>query len=434
MKENISIGLLGLGVVGSGVIQLINNHQEELVHQLGCGVSVKRVLVRDLEKARNKAQVDPEFLTTNADDVLNDPEIDVIVEVMGGVEETRKYILKAFENGKHVITANKDLIALNGPELQEAASKNNCDLYYEASVGGGIPLLRGLTDGLVSDRILQVMGIVNGTTNYILTKMNKEGVSYESALKEAQELGFAESDPTADVEGLDAARKMVILARLAFLTDFDLEDVEVRGISNISLSDLEYGKKLGYTMKLIGNASFDNEHVEVSVQPTLLSNMHPLAGVDNEYNAVYINGEAGGETMFYGPGAGSLPTATAVMSDVVAVIKNMRLGVNGRRFIKPRFPKQLTPPEESFSQYYVRLHVKDEVGAFANISQLFNQMGISFERILQTPGRQHELAEIILVTHETSRDKFTNALQKLEDLNVVEVVKSYYRVEGDGEA
>lgn len=433
LKQNISVGLLGLGVVGSGVAQIIENHQEELVHQLGCSVHVKRVLVRNIEKAR-KTEIDSAVLTTNPDDVLDDPEIDVIVEVMGGIEETRKYILKAFDRGKHVITANKDLIALHGPELQEAASRNNCDLYYEASVGGGIPLLRTLQEGLVSDRIEQVMGIVNGTTNYIMTKMDKEGMSYDTALKQAQELGFAEADPTSDVEGLDAARKMVILARLAFLADVDLKDVEVRGISNIALSDLEYGKKLGYTMKLIGFASFHNQKVEVSVQPTMLSETHPLAGVENEFNAVYVNAEALGETMFYGPGAGSLPTATAVMSDVVAVIKNMRLGVNGRRFVKPRFKKQVTPPEERFSQYYVRLLVKDEVGAFASISQLFYEIGISFEKILQTPRKQQQdLAEIIFVTHQTSADKFTKALSRLDHLDVVETVKSYYRVEGDGE-
>lgn len=432
MKEKISVGLLGLGVVGSGVINLIKDHQEELVHQLGCGVDVKRVLVRDIQKARN-ADVDPSILTTNLDEVMNDPEIDVLVEVMGGVEETRKTLLQAFANGKHVITANKDLIAVHGPELQKAAQDNNCDLYYEASVGGGIPLLRGITDGLVSDRIQQVMGIVNGTTNYILTKMDKEGMSYDKALQQAKDLGFAEADPTADVEGLDAARKMVILARLAFLTDVDLDDVTVSGISNVSLADLKYGKKLGYVMKLIGFATFRNHQVEVSVQPTFLAKSHPLAGVDNEFNAVYVNAEALGETMFYGPGAGSLPTATAVVSDVVAVIKNMRLGVNGRNFVQTRFPKQLTPPEDSFSQYYVRLQVQDEVGTFANISQLFNEVGISFERILQTPYKDEDLAEIILVTHTTSMDKFKKALKQLEDLSVIETVKSYYRVEGDGE-
>ncbi|HLR75947.1 MAG TPA: homoserine dehydrogenase [Virgibacillus sp.] len=430
MKNDVSIGLLGLGVVGSGVIQLIENNQQDLVHQLGCNVHVKSVLIRDIDKNRH-VEVDQNLLTTNPDDVLRDPEIDVIVEVMGGIEQARKYILEAFEAKKHVITANKDLIALHGPELHEAAHKHNCDLFYEASVGGGIPLLRGLSDGLVSDRIQKIMGIVNGTTNYILTKMDDEGTTYEHALEEAQELGFAESDPTADVEGLDAARKMVILARLAFLTNVELDDVEVNGISNIPLADLQYGKKLGFTMKLIGFAECQDEHVEVSVQPTFLDNKHPLANVKNEYNAVYVNGEAVGETMFYGPGAGSLPTATAVLSDVVAAIKNMRLGVNGEQFIEPRFQKELTPENKRLSRFYIRLHVKDEVGAFATISQLFNTLNISFERILQTPSTHYEVAEIILVTHETSLANFKEALNKLEDVDVVKNVESYYRVEGD---
>lgn len=329
------------------------------------------------------------------------------------------------------VTANKDLIALHGPELEAAASENGCDLFYEASVGGGIPLLRPLSDGLVSDRISQVMGIVNGTTNYILTKMDENGEDYEDALRDAQDLGFAESDPTADVEGLDAARKMVILARLSFLTDVELDDVEVEGISKLSLTDLDYGKKLGLTMKLIGFANRSDNQIEVSVQPTFLSNKHPLASVKNEYNAVYVSGEAVGETMFYGPGAGSLPTATAVMSDVVATIRNLLLGVNGKQFVKPSFKKELTPDSNRFSQFYLRLHVKDELGAFASISDLFNKMGISFERILQTPSSNNDYAEVVVVTHETSKENFQNALAQLDELNVVETVESYFRVEGD---
>src|SRR5690625_3374749 len=275
-----------------------------------------------MEKAR-KIAVDETLLTTNSADVLDNPNIDVIIEVMGGVDTAREYILTALKAKKHVITANKDLIALHGPELEKAAHENGCDLFYEASVGGGIPLLRGLTDGLVSDRINQVMGIVNGTTNYILTKMANEGQSYEDALQKAKELGFAEADPTADVDGLDAARKMVILARLSFLTNVDLDDVEVEGISKLDLSDIELGKKLDLTMKLIGFANRNDNQIEVSVQPTFLSKNHPLAAVSDEFNAVYVNGEAVGETMFYGPGAGSLPTATAVMADGVAAIKNI---------------------------------------------------------------------------------------------------------------
>lgn len=426
-----SIGLLGLGTVGSGVVQLIENHQAELVHQVGCEVRVKSILVRDVEKERD-VYIGNTYLTTDPNEVLQDPEIDIVIEVIGGVDEALEHITQALEAKKHVVTANKDLIALHGPTLQKLAIENQCDIFFEASVAGGIPILRGIADGLVSDRINKLMGIVNGTTNYILTKMDEEGYSYEKALKEAQELGFAEADPTSDVEGLDAARKMAILARLAFHTNVDLDDVEVSGISNVSVEDLNYGQKLGLTMKLIGLAHIHNKQLEVSVQPTFLSKRHPLAAVKNEFNAIYVNGEAVGETMFYGPGAGSLPTASAVMADVVAVIKNMKLGVNGKSVVAPRFERVLKSPDQRFGQYYFRLHLKDEVGAFSKITTLFNELGISFEKILQTPLSKDELAEIIIVTHRVSLDSFQKALMELRDLQVVQEVISYYRVEGDG--
>ncbi|ASN06031.1 homoserine dehydrogenase [Virgibacillus necropolis] len=424
MKKNISVGLLGLGTVGSGVFQIIERHQEELVHQLGCGVNIKSILVRNLEKTRD-VQVDSTYLTTNPEDVLNHPEIDVIIEVMGGIDETREYILKALEARKHVVTANKDLMALHGPELQNAANQYGCDLFYEASVAGGIPIVRGIEDGLVSDRIDKVMGIVNGTTNYILTKMDDEGVSYEDALKEAQELGFAEADPTADVGGLDAARKMAILARLAFSTSVDLGDVEVNGIADLALKDLQFGKQLGLTMKLIGFTHFQDNQVEVSVQPTFLSRNHPLAAVKNENNAVYVNGEAVGETMFYGPGAGGLPTATAVMSDVVVAIKNMLLDISGRSYLPPRFEKVLKTPDQRFSNYYFRLHVQDKTDTFTAISTIFNDLTISFERIIQIPED-----EIVVVTHETTLEKVRNVLADLQKADVVKEVKSHFRIEG----
>ncbi len=290
-----AVGLLGVGVVGSGVINLIEKHQEKLAHQLGCGVYVKSALVRNPDKARDiGADMNGTQLTADPDAVLGDPEIDVVVEVMGGIEEAREAILKAFAAKKHVVTANKDLVALHGGELHEAAERNKCDLYYEASVAGGIPILRGITDGFASDHIEQLMGIVNGTTNYIMTKMSQEGLSYEAALKQAQERGFAEADPASDVEGLDAARKMAILGRLAFSTYINLEDVEVTGIKDVDPKDLEYGDSLGLTMKLIGFADFDGTQVEINVQPALISKDHPLAGVKNEYNAVYVYGEAVG--------------------------------------------------------------------------------------------------------------------------------------------
>ncbi|MHA6253325.1 homoserine dehydrogenase [Oceanobacillus sp. CAU 1775] len=432
MEKKISIGLLGLGVVGSGVINIINNHQEKLAHQLGTSVEVKRILVRDIEKARD-INGSEDILTLNADDILNDPEIDVVVEVIGGIDQAKAYILKAFAAKKHVITANKDLVALHGPELHAAAEKNNCDFYYEASVAGGIPIIRGIKDGLSSDRITRIIGIVNGTTNYILTKMDEDGMSYEAALAEAQELGFAEADPTADVEGLDAARKMAILGRLAFSTPVDLDDVQVTGISNVSSEDIKNGNDLGYTMKLVGYADFSNQKLEIHVLPTFISNNHPLASVKNEYNAVYVYGKAVGETMFYGPGAGSLPTATAIVSDLVATIKNIRLGVTGEQYVSNRFAKSLKPASERFSQYYMRLKVKDEAGVFSELTKLFHKYEISLKRIVQHPIEKNKSAEIIFITHHTTEEHFTNLIEKLGKLPIVHEISSYYRVEGDGE-
>lgn len=427
----ISIGLLGLGTVGSGVVKIIDNHQDQLMHQVGCPVVIKKILVKDVQKER-AVEVPSSVLTNDPNEIINNSEIDVVIEVMGGIEDTRELLLIALKNKKHVVTANKDLMAVYGSELLTVASENGCDLFYEASVAGGIPILRSLVDGLASDRITKMMGIVNGTTNFILTKMSKYGAPYIEVLKEAQELGFAEADPTSDVEGLDAARKMTILATLGFSMKIDLDDVKVEGITKITQEDLQYGKQLGYTMKLIGLAERDEEKVEVSVQPTLLADTHPLASVHDEYNAVYVYGEAVGETMFYGPGAGSLPTATSVVSDLVAVIKNMRLGVNGKSAVTLQYQKNLKSPKEVFSKYFLRLHVKDEVGVFANITSIFSERGVSFEKILQMPIKEKGVAEIVLVTHHASLSDYEDILVQLSDLSAVKEIKSSYRVEGSG--
>lgn len=402
------------------------------MHRVGCPVTIKKVLVKDIDKKRD-ADLPKEVLTTEVYDVIDDPEVDVIIEVIGGVEQTKQYLLDALKAKKHVVTANKDLIAVYGSELLAAAKENGCDLYYEASVAGGIPILRTLEEGLSSDRITKMMGIVNGTTNFILTKMIKEKSPYEEVLKEAQDLGFAEADPTADVEGLDAARKMAILARLGFSMNVDLDDVKVKGISRITDEDISFSKRLGYTMKLIGIAQRDDNKIEVSVQPTLLPDHHPLSAVHNEFNAVYVYGEAVGETMFYGPGAGSMPTATSVVSDLVAVMKNMRLGVNGNSFVAPQFERNLKQPSDIYAQQFLRIHVKDQVGSFSKITSAFSERGVSFEKILQLPIKGHDdLAEIVIVTHHTSEEDFSDILQNLNDLEVVQEVKSTYRVEGNG--
>lgn len=429
MSGKISIGLLGFGTVGSGVIQIIENHQQELKHQVGLSVTVDKILVKDAKKPRS-VQIGEHLLTENPEEVISSPNIDVVVEVMGGIEEARNYIIRALEHKKHVVTANKDLMAMYGAELLTVASRNGCDLFYEASVAGGIPIIRSLVEGLSSDRITKMMGIVNGTTNYILTKMSNEASSYEDVLKEAQDLGYAESDPTSDVEGLDAARKMAILSTLGFSMNIALEDVSVQGISAVTEEDLNYAEQLGYTMKLIGIAKRKCGNVEISVQPTLLPNAHPLASVNDVFNAVYVYGEAVGETMFYGPGAGSLPTATAVVSDLITVMKNMRLGVNGRSALPPLHEKKLKTDEEIKSKYFLRLHVEDRAGAFAAITELFSDNNVSFEKLLQMPIKNQGLAEVVIITHITNKQTYELIHSCLLDLDVVKEVKSSYRVEG----
>ncbi|MFC7394463.1 homoserine dehydrogenase [Scopulibacillus cellulosilyticus] len=427
--DHVSVGLLGFGTVGTGVVHLLSDDQEQLQQRTGCPIQIEKILVRDKDKAR-KIKLDDHRLTENVSDIIDNPNIDVVIEVMGGIDEARHYILQALRNKKHVITANKDLMALHGSELLEAAADNHCDLYYEASVGGGIPIIRSLRDGLAADRIQKMIGIVNGTTNYILSKMSRQPVSYQEMLQEAQALGFAEADPTSDVEGLDAARKMVILSHLAYSIPASLEDVTIEGITRVEQEDITYSKKLGYTIKLIGIAEYENELIDISVQPTLLPAHHPLASVDNEYNAVYVYGESCGETMFYGPGAGELPTATAVVSDLITVVKNLSLGITGHHIFLPKLKKQCKPAEAISSQYFLRMHVLDKPGAFSKVSHLFKEQGISLEKLIQEPLIGDEKAEVAIITHETNKRTFENTYHLLKDLDVVSDVKSYYRVEG----
>ncbi len=431
-KKVVKVGLLGFGTVGTGVVRIVQGHQEDLQKQTGLGIEVHKILVKDKEKSRSITGMQ-ELITENVEDVINDPEVDVIVEVIGGIHPTKEYILAALEQGKHVVTANKDLMALHGAEILQKAQEKGCDVFYEASVAGGIPILRALVEGFSSDRITKMMGIVNGTTNYILTKMSQEGADYAEVLKEAQALGYAESDPTADVEGFDAARKMAILATLGFRLPLNLDEVDVKGISSVSKEDIAYGKKLGYTIKLLGMARHDNDEVEVSVQPTMVPKDHPLASVNGVFNAVYVHGEAVGETMFYGPGAGELPTATAVVSDLVTVVKNMKLGVNGRGMVAPYKEKKLKGNDKKLSKYFLRLIVADKRGVLAQITQLLAEKNISLDQVLQQPYNGGSQAEIIMVTHTAAKADMDDCILYLKDMDVINEVKSFYRVEG-GEA
>ncbi|MBB2479435.1 homoserine dehydrogenase [Bacillus sp. APMAM] len=429
MMNSVSVGILGFGTVGTGVVHLLTQEQEKLQQQSGSNIHIEKVLVRDIDKTR-KINFADNRLTLDPDDILDNPKIDIVIEVMGGIEDAKNYIFKALMNRKHVITANKDLMAVHGTQLLETAADYQCDLYYEASVAGAIPILRTLTDGLSADRIQKIMGIVNGTTNYILSKMNRESVSYEEVLQEAQVLGFAEADPTSDVEGLDAARKMVILSHLAYSVPVTLEDVRVEGITEISQEDIHYSKKLGYTMKLVGISELDDPYIDIRVSPTLLSSNHPLAAVENEFNAVYVYGKSVGETMFYGPGAGELPTAIAVVSDLISVVKNINLGVNGHHIFLPKNEKKCKSPDSMKNQYFFRMHVQDQPGAFSKITSLLNERRISLKQIIQEPIPKQQLAEVVIITHAIEERIFKQTYQQLKDLDVVYDVKNYYRVEG----
>ncbi|WP_125665791.1 homoserine dehydrogenase [Paenibacillus baekrokdamisoli] len=425
----VKVGLLGLGTVGTGVVRIVEGHQSDLESQVGSPIIIEKILVQNKSKER-AISIDPEKLTEDPWEIIHHPEIDVIVEVMGGIEDTKGYILEALSRGKHVVTANKDLMAMHGPEILAKAQEHQCDVLYEASVAGGIPIIRTLIEGFSSDRITKIMGIVNGTTNYILSKMSQEGAAYADVLKEAQELGYAESDPTSDVEGLDAARKMTILATLGFRANVALEDVDVKGISSVSREDILYAKRLGYEVKLLGIAERQDDFISVSVQPTMVKQSHPIASVNGVFNAVYVYGEAVGETMFYGAGAGELPTATSVVADLVAVVKNLKLGVNGKQNLLSYKIKKLKTDEQIASKYFMLLHVDDRAGVLARITQAFAEFEVSLESVLQQPNVSNPEAEIIIITHDANKAAVQKVLQAFEGMEVVKSVKSVYRVEG----
>lgn len=426
----IKIGIIGLGTIGSGVLQLLRQNAAKIRSVNGIEFVVKTIVVNHLNKERG-IDLTGIHLTDKIDDLLDDPEITVVVELMGGIDPAGKYLRRALEKGKHVVTANKDLIATKGAELSQIAASHGCDLFYEASVAGGVPILRTIVNSFGADKIMAVKGIVNGTTNYILTQMNVNGLSYQQALKQAQQLGFAESDPTNDVEGLDAAYKMIILTQFAFGTEVRLSDMEVQGISTLDATDVEEARNLGYVIKLIGMSREINGHIAVSVGPVLVPLDNPLAAVSNENNAVLVTGEAVGETMFYGPGAGKSPTANSVVSDLIAVGKDIVMGTTGKRFNAFERDLPLAIKLEDVSRYYLAFLMEDQPGEMLKLTQVMAKHDASF-RMLSQKELDHGLARVTMISHAMSRLVLESIKHELRGISGIRMLTDY-RVLKEGE-
>lgn len=425
MTKKIKLGLLGCGTVGTGVLKVLKENHHDIEAKIGNKIEISKVLVRDLTKKRDFSG--DVIFTDKVEDIINDKEIDIVVELLGGINPAKEYMLRAMEQGKHIVTANKDVVAQYGKEIFETAEKYDVDFMFEASVAGGIPIITPLKQCLTANKITELIGIVNGTTNYMLTKMTEQGMDYNTALAKAQAKGYAEADPTADVEGLDAARKAAILSSIAFNARINLSDVEVEGITKITPEDITYAKELGYIIKLLAVARNSDDGMDVRVHPTFIDKDHPLASVRNVFNAIFIHGNAVGDTMFYGKGAGERPTASAVLADIIDVARD----IERQRFGKIRCTcyeeKKLCPPDKVLSCYYVRLLVEDKPGVLGAIATAFGESDVSLYSVIQK-RRVGEFSEIVAITHNVNNNQIEDLKIRLNNLEVVKKISSVIRV------
>ncbi len=428
-KQAVRVALLGCGNVGAEVVRLLHEQADDLRARIGAPLDLAGIAVRRVGRDRGPLPVDPSLFTTDALGLIKRDDIDIVVEVVGGIEPARTWLVESLRTGKSVVTANKALLAEDGPALHDAAAEGDADLYYEASVAGAIPLLRPLRDSLHGDRITRVTGIVNGTTNFILSRMDASGASFHDALEEASALGYAEADPTADVEGFDAAAKAAILASLAFHTRVRAADVYREGITEVTAGDVASAKAMGCVIKLLCLASASDGAVSVRVHPAMIPRTHPLASVSDAFNAVFVEAEAAGQLMFYGRGAGGAPTASAVIGDIVAVARNRLAGV--------RAPSEsnyadlrIQPMGEVVTRYHVSLDVADRAGVLASVAGVFANHDVSIQTVRQE-GRGDD-ATLVVVTHTATDAALAATVDELRALDIVREVASVMRVEGDG--
>ncbi|MFN2611494.1 MAG: homoserine dehydrogenase [Actinomycetota bacterium] len=426
MAEVIGVGMLGCGIVGSAVARILDLHAAEISERVGARLEVRKVAVRNLNKERD-VPLSKQIFTDDPSEVVGDPEIDILVEVMGGIEPARTLMIDAMRSGKHIVSANKELIATLGRDLFEESERSRVDLYFEGAVAGGIPIIRPLKESLSGERIERVMGIVNGTTNYILTRMSEDGMEFEQALAEAERLGYSELDPTADIEGFDAAAKISILSSIAFNARVVAGDVYREGITQVSQRDIELARNLGYVVKLLAIGERVDGEIAVRVHPTMIPVNHPLASVRENLNAVFIEGERVGELMFYGRGAGGDPTGTSVVGDIVAVSRNMLNGGRGIGCTCYSQDARIRPMDANLSQYYILLEVLDRPGVLAKVAQAFADNDVNIKSVWQE-GMGEE-AHLVLVTHIALERDFQALLGTLRGLDMVEEIASAMRVQ-----
>lgn len=427
-KEAIQLGILGLGVVGSGTVEVLRNNRDSIERKIGARLEIRRIAVRDLNKPR-RVSVDRSLLTNNPYDIIDDPEIDIVVELIGGVHPAKEYVLRALENGKPVVSANKELLAKEGADIMETAGKCRLDFAFEGSVGGGIPIIQPMKNALAGNRIERIIGILNGTTNYILTKMVEEGTDLEHALREAQSLGYAEADPSSDIDGHDAQYKIAILASIAFTSRVKIDDVYCEGIRRITKADIEWAQRLNYVIKLVAIAEeCSAKAIQVRVHPMLLPLSHPLASVRDVFNAILVRGDAVGNVMFYGRGAGSLPTGSAVVGDIMDVSRNLLFGATGRVGCTCFDRRYVVPIQQIESCYYVRMRVQDRPNVLAQVAGVFGIHNISIASVVQRQLNPQE-AEIVWITHRTPEGAIQHATAEIRRLPVVMEVCNTLRVE-----
>jgi len=437
MKTRIGVGLIGFGTVGAGVARILL--QNASLIQRRVGVPLELVRVADLDVTRDRGvKLSPGILTTDARDVLDDPAIDVVLELIGGYGVAKQVILDAMARGKHVVTANKALLAVHGEEIFEAAARHHVDLGFEASVGGGIPVIRALTEGMAANTVLSIYGIINGTSNYILSRMTSQGHGFQEVLAESQRAGYAEADPTFDVEGIDSAHKLSIMVSLAYGTPVNVKEVYTEGISHLAPLDITYAKEFGYTIKLLGIAKFSDGEVEARVHPTMIPSSSPIAQVDGVYNAIQLVGDAVADIVLYGQGAGAMPTGSAVVSDVIAIARNLLTGSTGR--VPPasfqqdqRRPLRIRPMEEITSLYYMRFMVLDKPGVLSKISGVLGDHRISISSVIQQGRKEGQTVPVVIMTHRASERNVQAALREIDPMAFVSEPTTLIRVEGRNE-